>query len=132
MSQYIVIIILPTPKYREEEENAAQRWKKLDCLRFDVIIKQVENRQEKTERNSHILSSESKIWLCYRLETYPKYLSHTISKNVESLAKSDELSKSNFLKGIQEDEIKNVRQSVYQESLALSLLSSSEIDFKYS
>ena len=70
--------------------------------------------------------------MCYRLETYPKYLSHTISKNVESLAKSDELSKSNFLKGIQEDEIKNVQQSVYQESLALSLLSSSEIDFKYS
>ena len=37
-----------------------------------------------------------------KLTTYPKYLLHKICENVESLAKSDELSKSNFLKGIQE------------------------------
>ena len=37
-----------------------------------------------------------------KFTTYPKYLLHKICENVESLAKSDELSKSNFLKGIQE------------------------------
>ena len=60
MSQYIVIIILPTPQYREEEENAAQRvqrWKNAGL--FDVIMKQVENRQAITERNIHILSPQS-------------------------------------------------------------------------
>ena len=36
-----------------------------------------------------------------KLTTYPKYLLHKICENVESLAKSDELSKSNFLKGNQ-------------------------------
>ena len=65
-----------------------------------------------------------------KFTTYPKYLLHKICENVESLAKSDELSKSNFLKGIQE--VKKEGEERRGEGSVCTLIIEAALEFFFS